>query len=170
MAHAAGIKPWTEYANNPLQEKFNRDLVQHLRGFLKDKLPNYMVPSDFSFLDSLPLTPSGKVDRRALPAPDIFKGGREAGYAAPRTSTEKALANIWAKILGRDQIGIHDNFFDLGGHSLKATQVVSRIHQILGSRSRCGRFSTNPPSKNWPEESKTSRGEIREPYCLRLHP
>ena len=98
---AAGVKPWTGYVNNPLQEKFNRDLVQRLRSFLKDKLPNYMVPSDFSILESLPLTPSGKVDRRALPAPDTFKSGLETGYVAPRTSTEKALADIWAKILGR---------------------------------------------------------------------
>src|SRR5262249_29025412 len=124
-----GIKPWSEYANNPLQEKFNRDLVQHLRGFLKEKLPHYMVPSDFVIIDSLPITPSGKVNRRALPAPDFVSSGAEEGYAAPRTPTEKALANIWAKILGLDQVGVHDNFFELGGHSLKATQVVSRIHK-----------------------------------------
>ena len=96
-----------------------------LREFLKQKLPAAMVPSAFVFLESLPLTPNGKVDRHALPPPD-FTGGSERTFVAPRTPTEAALARIWSEVLGREQVGVHDNFFDLGGHSLRATQVMAR--------------------------------------------
>jgi amino acid adenylation domain-containing protein len=106
--------------------------IPRLRQFLKDKLPEYMLPSAYVFLDSLPLTPSGKVDRKALPAPK--PGLREAScaFAAPHTPTEKWLASIWEEILGIDRVGIHDNFFELGGHSLLAMQVIARIRQRLG--------------------------------------
>jgi aspartate racemase len=99
-----------------------------LRGYLKQKLPEYMVPSAFLFLDALPLTPNGKVDRRALPAPE----GRpelEEGYVAPRTPTEEVLSRIWAQVLGLDRVGVHDNFFDLGGHSLLAVRLFSQIEK-----------------------------------------
>ncbi len=105
--------------------------VSELRGFLQQKLPEYMVPSAFLFLDSLPLTPNGKVDRKALPAPDQSRPELEHSYTAPRTPVEELLANIWAEVLKLDKIGIHDNFFQLGGHSLIATQVVSRIRTRL---------------------------------------
>jgi amino acid adenylation domain-containing protein len=103
--------------------------VDDLRSFLKEKLPEYMVPAAFVFLDSLPLTPNGKADRKALPAPDRSRPESEAGYVAPRTGVEELLAEIWAAVLKLDKIGIHDNFFSLGGHSLLATQVVSRIRE-----------------------------------------
>jgi surfactin family lipopeptide synthetase A len=80
-------------------------------------------------LDKIPLTPSGKVDRKALPKPDF--SSRQAIYAAPRTETEKVLCHIWQELLGVERVGITDNFFQLGGHSLLATQVVSRIRQNL---------------------------------------
>jgi acyl carrier protein len=100
-----------------------------LRRFLGEKLPEYMIPSDVVPLEALPLTPSGKVDRRALPAPD--RSGREfdEAYVEPRTLLEQELAKIWADLLGLERVGIQDNFFDLGGHSLLATQVISRIRQ-----------------------------------------
>jgi len=96
-----------------------------LRLFLKNKLPEYMVPSAFVLLDALPLTPNGKVDRHALPAPDLAR--RESEIVAPRTPIEEMLVEIWREILGGDQIGIRDNFFELGGHSLLATQLVARV-------------------------------------------
>ncbi|MFH0341841.1 MAG: amino acid adenylation domain-containing protein, partial [Chromatiales bacterium] len=98
-----------------------------LRDFLREKLPEYMLPSVFIVLDKLPVTPNGKLDRKALPAPDDSRPELEAAYVAPRTPTEETLAAIWAEVLKLEKIGIHDNFFDLGGHSLLATQVISRL-------------------------------------------
>jgi acyl carrier protein len=86
-----------------------------------------MLPSAFVVLDALPLTPSGKVDRRALPAPDATPLSDETPFVAPSTPTEQSVAALCAEILGLAQIGIHDNFFDRGGHSLLATQLISRL-------------------------------------------
>jgi acyl carrier protein len=102
-----------------------------LRDYLKQKLPDYMIPAAFVPLDALPLTPSGKVDRRALLAPDRDRPVLEVPYEAPGTPLEEHLAEIWAEVLGVKRIGIHDNFFALGGHSLLATQVLSRIQEEL---------------------------------------
>jgi amino acid adenylation domain-containing protein/thioester reductase-like protein/non-ribosomal peptide synthase protein (TIGR01720 family) len=104
--------------------------VSALRQFLKAKLPDYMIPSAFVILESFPLTPSGKVDRRALPAPDLESTLLEK-YVAPRTPIEELLTQIWAQVLKVEQVGIDDNFFELGGHSLIATQLVSRIRNIF---------------------------------------
>ncbi|MCP6758271.1 MAG: amino acid adenylation domain-containing protein [Fischerella sp. CENA71] len=104
--------------------------VSELRQFLKANLPEYMVPSAFVIMETLPLTPSGKVDRRALPAPDL-QSTNSNKYVAPRTPIEELLAQIWAQVLKVEQVGIHDNFFELGGHSLLATQLVSRIRNIF---------------------------------------
>jgi amino acid adenylation domain-containing protein len=100
--------------------------LSNLRSFLKQKLPDYMVPSAFVLLDALPLTPNGKLDRAALPVPDQARPG-QGPFVAPRTPTEEVLAGIWAEVLGLEQLGIHDDFFELGGHSLLATQVISRL-------------------------------------------
>jgi len=97
-----------------------------LRAYLKDQLPDYMVPSAIVLLPKLPLNPNGKIDRQALPEPEQVQ---TKAYVAPRTPTEEVIANIWAEVLHRDQISIEDNFFDLGGHSLLATQVISRIRE-----------------------------------------
>jgi acyl carrier protein len=86
-----------------------------------------MIPSGFVFLNVLPLSANGKVDRRALPDPGNSRPELDTLYVAPRTSVEEELARIWVEVLGIDQVGIHDNFFDLGGHSLAATRVVSRV-------------------------------------------
>ncbi|WP_438040317.1 non-ribosomal peptide synthetase [Sorangium sp. So ce128] len=100
-----------------------------LRAFLKDRLPEYMHPSDFVLLHALPLTANGKVDRKALPSP---AARRRREYVAPRTPVEETLAAIWADVLGRPQVGVEDNFFDLGGHSLMAIPLMHRIQQALG--------------------------------------
>jgi amino acid adenylation domain-containing protein/thioester reductase-like protein len=105
--------------------------VSDLRHFLLNKFPEYMVPSAFVLLKSLPLTPNGKVDRRALPAPEQTRPQLEAVYAAPRTPVEKQLAEIWAKLLGFEKVGIHDNFFDLGGHSLLITQLLAQVRDTF---------------------------------------
>ncbi len=105
--------------------------VRELRGYLKERVPDYMVPSSFVFLDAMPLTPNNKVDHRALPAPEQTRPELEVEFMASRTPVEEALASLWTHILGVDQVGIHDNFFELGGHSLLATQVVSRIRETF---------------------------------------
>jgi amino acid adenylation domain-containing protein len=105
---------------------------QELRSHLSSLLPHYMVPSAFVFLDALPLTPAGKLDRRALPAPSQQRPELDKTFVAPRTPEEQALAAIWTDILRLEQIGVNDNFFELGGHSLLATQVVARVRQSLG--------------------------------------
>ncbi|RCJ25078.1 hypothetical protein A6770_28095 [Nostoc minutum NIES-26] len=107
-----------------------RTPISELRSFLKEKLPEYMVPNAIVFLEALPLTPNGKVDRRALPTPDLDSTQLEK-YVAPRTPIEELLAQIWAQVLKVEQVGIYDNFFELGGHSLLATQLVSRIRNIF---------------------------------------
>ncbi|MEH2000300.1 MAG: amino acid adenylation domain-containing protein [Nostoc sp.] len=100
-----------------------------LKRFLQEKLPNYMVPAVFVILDSLPLTPNGKVDRQNLPACDRTRPDIEETFIAPRNFTEEILVGIWAELLGLEQIGIDDNFFNLGGHSLIAAQMLSRIRE-----------------------------------------
>ena len=105
--------------------------VSKLRTFLKDRLPDYMVPSAFVFLDALPLAPNGKLDREALPAPDWSRPDLKRSFVAPRNSLEQLLASIWTEVLKLEQIGVYDNFFELGGHSLLATQVISRVRETF---------------------------------------
>jgi amino acid adenylation domain-containing protein len=105
--------------------------IEDLRAQIKRSLPDYMVPSQFVFLEALPLTPSGKIDRRSLPAPDQARPELESSYAAPESVIEDALAGIWADVLGIEQVGVNDNFFELGGHSLLATMVVSRLRYVF---------------------------------------
>ncbi|MBW4609138.1 MAG: amino acid adenylation domain-containing protein [Hassallia sp. WJT32-NPBG1] len=105
--------------------------INQLREFLKAKLPEYMVPSVFVPLKALPLTNNGKIDRKALPAPDKVRPEQAGLFVAPRNATEKQLTEIWAEILRLDRIGIYDNFFNLGGHSLLATQLISRVRDTF---------------------------------------
>ncbi|NGZ77570.1 non-ribosomal peptide synthetase [Saccharibacillus alkalitolerans] len=102
---------------------------QELRRHLADRLPDYMIPSYFVHLDVMPLTPNGKIDRRALPEPQ--PGEMESGteYAAPQSETECRIAEVWRNVLGTERIGLHDNFFELGGHSLKAAVMVARLQE-----------------------------------------
>lgn len=111
-----------------------------LRAFLSESLPEYMVPAHFVVLDALPLTPNGKVDRRALPAPSI--GGGKGG--APQTPTQKIVAEFWRDLLKADDIGIEDDFFDLGGHSLAATALMQRIRSAFGVEMRLATLFDRP--------------------------
>jgi acyl-CoA synthetase (AMP-forming)/AMP-acid ligase II/acyl carrier protein len=109
----------------------SRATADELRRFLKEKLPEFMIPAVFVFLAALPLTPNGKVDRKALPAPDLNQGRSHDRYVAPRTAAETKIAEIWSAVLKADKIGVHDNFFDIGGHSLLAMQVISRVREAF---------------------------------------
>jgi amino acid adenylation domain-containing protein len=105
--------------------------TSELRGLLKMKLPDYMVPSTFVMLDALPLTPNGKLDRLALPAPSLARPELDTNFVAPRNALEEQLVEIFEEVLGLERVGIHDDFFELGGHSLLATRVVSRVRGAL---------------------------------------
>ncbi len=107
--------------------------INNLRNFLREKLPEYMVPSAIVFLDLIPLTQNGKVDRRALPAPEATRTDAKA-FVAPQTAIQTQLADLWQRTLGVASIGITDNFFELGGHSLLAVNLVTQIEKTLGQR------------------------------------
>ena len=124
-------KPWSAYANKPYNGSQPSQLIPQLRGFLQEKLPDYMMPSAFVVLDELPLTPSGKVDRRALPTPDKSRPLLDVELVAPRTPTEEILAGIWTEVLNLDEVGVLDNFFMLGGDSIQATQLISRVRDTF---------------------------------------
>lgn len=105
--------------------------ISDLRRFLREKLPDYMIPSAFVLLEAIPLTPRGKVDRQALPLPDRSQPELDKTMTAPRTPAEEKLSKIWAELLGFEQIGVYDNFFELGGHSLLATRLISRLREAF---------------------------------------
>nr|QEO74644.1 AMP-dependent synthetase and ligase [uncultured bacterium] len=115
-----------------------------LRHFLQEKLPAYMIPSEFVSLDQMPLTPNGKVDRQALPALAGKQHSREKNYVIPRTPLENNLADIWAEVLQLKRVGADDNFFELGGHSLTATRVISQIRDRLQTEISLQEFFNSP--------------------------
>ena len=128
----AGVRAWDresgeKYLAAYIVPKENATpTVRELRQFLKQKVPNYMIPSAFVFMEDLPLT-NGKLDRQALPVPGRSRPELGTAYTVPTTPVEAALAKIWSELLALDRVGIHDNFFDLGGHSLAAMRVVSQV-------------------------------------------
>jgi acyl carrier protein len=107
--------------------------ISVLRQHLKERLPEYMVPTAFVILGKFPLTPNGKIDRRSLPSPTSLRPELESAYVAPRSQIERTITSIWQAVLHLEKIGIHDNFFDLGGHSLRMAQVHSKLRQKLQS-------------------------------------
>ena len=107
-----------------------RDDIIPLRNYLQDQLPEYMIPTAFVMLDDLPRTVNGKVDKHALPIPELSTPSRERSFVPPRTPTEQMLASVWSKVLSVDRIGLHDNFFEIGGHSLLAMLVLDNVNRI----------------------------------------
>jgi acyl carrier protein len=109
--------------------------AEELKTYLKERLPSYMVPNYYVKLESIPLTSNGKVDRKALPDPE-GTGMQQATYIAPKTETEKKLVKIWSEVLGtkEEEIGLYSDFFALGGNSLKAIRLITKIHQSLNIR------------------------------------
>ncbi len=115
-----------------------------LRQFLQQKLPHYMIPSAFVTLTEMPLSPNGKIDRQALPAPAMLSPNLIEAYVAPKTAQEKKIAELWAQVLQVERVGLYDNFFELGGHSLLATQVISRVKNRLDVEFPLRRLFENP--------------------------
>ena len=115
----------------PVQEETAGTLVADSRSFLQEKLPNYMIPEVFVILESLPRTATGKLHRRALPAPDKSRAELADAFVAPRSPIEQSLAAIWQDVLNVERVGIHDNFFELGGNSLLVTRLMSRVRDAF---------------------------------------
>jgi amino acid adenylation domain-containing protein len=122
-------KPAAAYTNQPFFEAKEKPLVADLRAFIEASLPDYMVPAFFEVLPSLPKTPNGKINRRALPKPSGQSATPDKPYVAPRSETERKLAEIWQQVLGREKVGIHDQIFEIGGDSLLIFQITARANE-----------------------------------------
>jgi amino acid adenylation domain-containing protein/non-ribosomal peptide synthase protein (TIGR01720 family) len=140
-----------------------------LRHFLKQQLPDYMIPSGFVVLEALPLNPNGKVDRRALPVPEIRPADLST-FVAPRTPIEEMLASIWANILRVEEVGIHDNFFELGGHSLLAAQIIARMRVSLGVELPFSRLLEFPTVAGLVKIVEEARQQEQRPIGISLQP
>ncbi|MFD2762814.1 non-ribosomal peptide synthetase [Micromonospora eburnea] len=127
----SGEPRWERYVNDALGRRTRR-LLPRLQAALGEQLPDYMVPAIYVFLDALPLTPNNKVDRKALPAPEAGRRQVRSAYVAPRNPVEEVVAGIWAETLGVDRVGVLDDFFALGGHSLLSTRMVARVREAFG--------------------------------------
>lgn len=122
---------WVTYANVPVQEEAPHQRAQNLREYLRQRLPEHMVPAQYVWIERLPVTPNGKLDRRALPPPASARGDLARGYSAPGNALEESVAAIWSEVLGVERVGVNTNFFDLGGHSLLLVRVHSRLRKTL---------------------------------------
>ncbi len=144
--------------------------VNDLRDYLRRKLPEYMLPAATVEMAEFPLTPNGKVDRRALPAPQLSRSDLETGFQGPRTPTEETIAAIWSEILKVDPIGVHENFFHLGGHSLLAVRVMSRIRVAFGAELPLRSFFESPTIAGCADRiEETMRGarRLQQPPLVR---
>ena len=142
-AVAGAVDP-TRFANSPHLKGLASTLVDDLRKFALAKLPDYMVPSQWVLLDGLPLTPNGKLDTRALPDPEQASARSTDGYLAPVGGTEIAVSAVWRDVLRLEQVGSHDNFFEIGGHSLLAVQVVMKLRELLNIDLALGTIFASP--------------------------
>jgi acyl carrier protein len=138
------LRAWTDYANDPQRDKLNRELIPRLRRFLGDKLPAFMMPSAFVVLDRLPLSPTGKIDRGALAQLPVTLRYPAEERNAPHDPLERELTQMWAEVLNLDTVGIDDDFFALGGNSLKAMQLIHRLQQRFHCAVRPGAFMQAP--------------------------
>lgn len=133
--------------------------VSEIKKYLRERLPDYMVPSAFVILDKLPLTPNGKIDRKALPAPEITREDLSAEYAPPTNEAEEKLVKIVGELLNIKKVGINDNFFELGGHSLLATQFMSRLRTAFGVELPLKTLFEKPTSAQIAEEIEKAKAQ-----------
>ncbi|MGN9810963.1 amino acid adenylation domain-containing protein [Micromonospora sp. BQ11] len=166
-AAGEGDRDWQRYANHPLRAEIEDLLVPQIRAYLQERLPEYMVPSDLVVLDALPVTSSGKLDRRALPLAQAGQSTGSSTYAPSRNTTEALLVSIYEQVLSRSPIGIRDDFFDLGGHSLLAVQLVARIRQVFSVELPVHSFFDLPTIAQLAPELQRLQAELQP---LRLPP
>ncbi|WP_445627752.1 amino acid adenylation domain-containing protein [Nostoc sp. DSM 114167] len=144
--------------------------VEQLRAFLTKQLPDYMIPSAFVEMESFPLTPNGKVNRRALPEPTTSRPELSQTFVEPRTPTEEILAGIWRDVLGLERVGIYDNFFDLGGHSLLATQVIALTRKAFGIELPLLSLFESPAIAPLAQKIATAKAPDRQELALKRLP
>ncbi|MEH2230459.1 MAG: amino acid adenylation domain-containing protein [Nostoc sp.] len=144
--------------------------VEQLRTFLTEQLPDYMIPSAFVEMESFPLTPNGKVNRRALPEPTTSRPELGQTFVEPRTPTEEILAGIWRDVLGLERVGIYDNFFDLGGHSLLATQVIALTRKAFGIELPLLSLFESPAIAPLAQKIATAKAPDRQELSLKRFP
>ncbi len=163
FAVAEGVHVTMVYARRPEAEEAAPAPLSAsgLRRWLADRLPEPWIPSAFVMLEALPLTGSGKVDRRALPAPGTDRPALEAAYVAPRTSTEQAVADVWREVLGREKVGIHDNFFEVGGSSLLLVRIHARLREVLGREVTMVQLFRNPTVQSLARYLETEERDSR---------
>lgn len=171
----AGVKLYdTPKSESLLQQSLDQIIethnlsFRHWINFLQGKLPNFMIPTAFVLLDKMPLTPNGKVDRKALPPPETSRATRSTNYVEPQTELDKKIAQIWQEELKIDKVGLNDNFFDLGGHSLLMVQVAGRLEALLNRELpvielfKYPTISSLAAYLNQPEKEDLSLEEVRK--------
>jgi amino acid adenylation domain-containing protein len=161
-------KTWTQQWLSPESPQKSESIVEKLRQFLRQKLPEYMVPQHYIILDKLPLTPNGKIDRKNLPKPDQLFFRTQAQYIAPDTELQKKIAEIWQKSLNLEKVGIQDNFFNLGGNSLLATQVISQMRQALQVEISIRRFFETPTIADLEREIQQNNNPIPQTESIQI--
>ncbi len=154
----------------PRASKVSSTLISDIRQWLQMRLPDYMVPAAFVLMERLPLTHNGKVDRRALPHPHIQRDALSSSYVAPQSESERKLAAIWAEILHVPQVGVMDNFFLLGGHSLRATQLLTRVSSLFGIDVPIATFFDQPTITGLVEYIQAHHGAQEQKHAYPLIP
>ena len=165
---ASSAVRWQDYATDPRIGSLTRRLVPELRGLAQSKLPEYMHPSAYVLLDAIPLNANGKVDRRALPAPAAARPSWSPNYTAPRNELETRLVAIWEELLGVRPVGIHDSFFDLGGHSMLALRLIAEIEKLCGRKPPLSVLFEGPTIAHLAE--MLSRADAAPPTLVPLKP
>ncbi|HKV94723.1 MAG TPA: amino acid adenylation domain-containing protein [Candidatus Angelobacter sp.] len=164
----AGAELWRAYSNQPSQEKTGDGLIEQIRSYLVTLLPEYQIPSAWVVLEAIPLTANGKIDRNALPAPE--QSAVLDNFVAPRNELETVLCGLWSQLLHLSQVGIHDNFFALGGHSLMATQLIARIRSSLQKEISLAALFRSPTVAGLAAEVEQSQGKNSTSVVLQIKP
>ena len=175
MVVARDNRDWRE-ATRCLCRRRSRHLVcqsESLLGLLRQKLPDFMVPSAVVILEALPLLPNGKVDRNALPSPSQDSLPVDSEFVAPRTQLEETLTTVWRDVLRLQRVGVFDSFFDLGGHSLSAAQIASRVRELFGMELSLQQFLSVPTIAGlakWIEQTSRVSRRVSEPLLFKPVP
>jgi hypothetical protein len=143
------------------------EYLTEIRSYLKERLPEYMLPSALVVLDSLPMTPNGKVDRNALPQPNAIQSLPRSSFTPPVSTDELAIAAVWADLLGMNQFDVQDNFFELGGHSLLVTRMLARLSEIFSVDLPIAGFFQAPCIAGLAKLAQSARWAAERPQSVR---